>query len=329
MSGKAGGNLQAFTALVDAMREATRGQTLREIIEHMLQASGLVDFYKTDKEGKDRLENLDELVNAAEAFVTQEGFGKNAVALPVDEHGGAETIAALEQTPDAETGEIMSPLAAFLTHASLEAGDNQAQAGQDALQLMTVHSAKGLEFDAVFITGLEEGLFPHENSVSDLDGLEEERRLMYVAITRARKRLYLSFSQTRMLHGQTRYNVKSRFFDELPEAALKWITPRNQGFGSGYAREYQAAWARGSGLNSIVGAGRVEPRPSSVVQPGGPKTTSSHGLRTGQSVFHTKFGEGVIVTLEGAGDDARAQINFGRHGMKWLALSVAKLTPVN
>jgi len=329
LSGKAGGNLQAFTALVDAMREATRGQTLREIIEHMLQASGLVDFYKTDKEGKDRLENLDELVNAAEAFVTQEGFGKNAVALPVDEHGGAETIAALEQTPDAETGEIMSPLAAFLTHASLEAGDNQAQAGQDALQLMTVHSAKGLEFDAVFITGLEEGLFPHENSVSDLDGLEEERRLMYVAITRARKRLYLSFSQTRMLHGQTRYNVKSRFFDELPEAALRWITPRNQGFGSGYAREYQAAWARGSGLNSIVGAGRVEPRPSSVVQPGGPKTTSSHGLRTGQSVFHTKFGEGVIVTLEGGGDDARAQINFGRHGMKWLALSVAKLTPVN
>jgi len=329
LSGKAGGNLQAFTALVDAMREATRGQTLREIIEHMLHASGLVDFYKTDKEGKDRLENLDELVNAAEAFVTQEGFGKNAVALPVDEHGGAETIAALEQTPDAETGEIMSPLAAFLTHASLEAGDNQAQAGQDALQLMTVHSAKGLEFDAVFITGLEEGLFPHENSVSDIDGLEEERRLMYVAITRARKRLYLSFSQTRMLHGQTRYNVKSRFFDELPEAALKWITPRNQGFGSGFAREYQAAWARGSGLNSIVGAGRVEPRPQSVAQPGGPKTTSSHGLRTGQGVFHNKFGEGVIVTLEGAGDDARAQINFGRHGMKWLALSVAKLTPVN
>jgi DNA helicase-2/ATP-dependent DNA helicase PcrA len=328
LSGKAGGNLQGFTALVDAMREATRGQTLREIIEHMLHASGLIDFYKTDKEGKDRLENLDELVNAAEAFVTQEGFGKNAVALPVDEHGGAETIAALEQTPDAETGEIMSPLAAFLTHASLEAGDNQAQAGQDALQLMTVHSAKGLEFDAVFITGLEEGLFPHENSVSDIDGLEEERRLMYVAITRARKRLYLSFSQTRMLHGQTRYNVKSRFFDELPEAALKWITPRNQGFGSGFAREYQAAWARGSGLNSIVGAGRVEPRPQSVAQPGGPKTTSSHGLRTGQGVFHTKFGEGVIVTLEGAGDDARAQINFGRHGMKWLALSVAKLTPV-
>src|SRR5512134_1873134 len=188
VAGKGGANLQAFVALIDAMRDATKGLTLREIMEHMLHASGLVDFYKTDKEGKDRIENLDELVNAAEAFVTQEGFGKEAVALPVDEQA-----AALQ--PDADTGEIVSPLAAFLTHAALEAGDNQAQAGADAIQLMTVHSAKGLEFDAVFITGLEEGLFPHENSLSDADGLEEERRLMYVAITRARKRLYISFSQ--------------------------------------------------------------------------------------------------------------------------------------
>ena len=332
LSGKGGGNLQAFVALVDAMRDATHGLTLREIIEHMLDASGLVVFYKTDKEGADRLENLAELVNAAEAFVTQEGFGKDAVALPVDEHAGnlsegvPTAVAAVDLIPDADTGEIMSPLAAFLTHASLEAGDNQAQAGQDAIQLMTVHSAKGLEFDCVFITGLEEGLFPHENSAADLDGLEEERRLMYVAITRARKRLYLSFSQTRMLHGQTRYNIKSRFFDELPDAALKWITPRNQGFGSGFARDYQAAWAKGSGLNSIVGAGNVPARTPAFGA--GPKT-ASHGLRSGQSVFHTKFGEGVIVTLEGHGDDARAQVNFGRHGMKWLALSVAKLTPVN
>ena len=322
---RAARNLQAFVRLIDTMREATRGLTLREIIEHMLHASGLVDFYKTDKEGKDRLENLDELVNAAEAFVTQEGFGRDAVALPVDEQGAT---AAAAQVPDAETGEIMSPLAAFLTHASLEAGDNQAQAGQDAIQLMTVHSAKGLEFDAVFISGLEEGLFPHENSLSDADGLEEERRLMYVAITRARKRLYLSFSQTRLLHGQTRYNIKSRFFDELPEATLKWITPKVQGFGSGFAREYQNAWSRGSGLGSIVGAGRVEPRPANTL-PSGPKTMAAHGLRAGQSVFHGKFGEGVIVTLEGGGEDARAQVNFGRHGMKWLALSVAKLTPVN
>ncbi|HET7527903.1 MAG TPA: UvrD-helicase domain-containing protein [Burkholderiaceae bacterium] len=335
LSGKSGANVRAFNALVDAMREATRGATLRVIIDHVLRASGLIDFYRTEKEGADRIENLEELINAAEAFVTQEGFGKDAVALPLDETAGTiaagvpQAVAAVEVTPDAETGEIVSPLAAFLTHAALEAGDNQAQAGQDAVQLMTVHSAKGLEFDGVFITGLEEGLFPHENSMSDVDGLEEERRLMYVAITRARRRLYLSFSQTRLLHGQTRYHVKSRFLDELPDAALKWLTPRHQGFGSGYAREYQQAWARGSGLGSVIGVGRVDAsapaidaRRSVTPMPSGPS------LRIGQSVFHNKFGEGVIVTLEGQGDDARAQVNFGRHGAKWLALSVAKLTPI-
>ena len=322
--GKAGVNLQAFAALLDGMREATAGLTLRQIIEHVLHQTGLLEFYKTDKEGQDRIENLEELVNAAESFVTQEGFGKDAVALPVDEQA---TVGGAPATPDADTGEIMSPLAAFLTHASLEAGDNQAQAGQDAIQLMTVHSAKGLEFDAVFITGIEEGLFPHEQCLSDADGVEEERRLMYVAITRARKRLYLSFSQTRMLHGQTRYNVKSRFFDELPEASLKWITPRSQGFGSGYAREYQQAWQRGSGLSGIVGAGRVEAPPP--MRPSAASTQASHGLRVGQAVFHTKFGEGIVTTLEGLGADARAQVQFGRHGSKWLALAIARLTPVD
>ncbi|MEP7281891.1 MAG: 3'-5' exonuclease, partial [Rubrivivax sp.] len=329
--GRGGAALAAFVERIDALREATRGLTLREIIVRMLDASGLVDFYRTDKEGQDRIENLEELVNAAEGFVTQEGFGKDAVALPVDEQAPADNGPGA--TPDAETGEIMSPLAAFLTHASLEAGDNQAQAGADAVQLMTVHSAKGLEFDAVVISGLEEGLFPHENSLSDADGVEEERRLMYVAITRARQRLYLSFSQTRLLHGQTRYNVKSRFFDELPDASLKWLTPRQQGFGSGYAREYQQAWARGSGLGGIVGAGRVPGRAplSAPVEPPMPAAMvrDRHGLRVGQYVFHTKFGEGVVLTLEGAGADARAQVRFGRHGAKWLALAIAKLTPID
>jgi DNA helicase-2/ATP-dependent DNA helicase PcrA len=321
--GKGGSNLAGFVALVDTMRAATQGLTLRKIIEHVLQLSGLLDFYKTDKEGAERIENLEELINAAESFVTQEGFGKDAVALPTDELATQAPPDAL----DADTGEITSPLAAFLTHASLEAGDNQAQAGSDAVQLMTVHTAKGLEFDAVFISGLEEGLFPHEQSLNDADGVEEERRLMYVAITRARKRLYLSYCQTRMLHGQMRYNVKSRFFDEIPEGTLKWLTPRHQGFGSGYAREYQQAWARGSGLSGIVGAGRVEraPAPPPLPSPAG----AEHGLRVGQTVFHTKFGEGVIHVLEGRGPDARAQVHFGRHGTKWLALGIAKLTPVD
>ncbi len=330
VAGKAGGNLQGFVKLIEMLRDGTKGLTLREIIDQVLQHSGLLEFYKTDKEGQDRVENLQELVNAAESFVTQEGFGKDAVALPVDEQGAA-AGGGPAPAPDAETGEIMSPLAAFLTHASLEAGDNQAQAGADAIQLMTVHSAKGLEFDAVFITGIEEGLFPHEQSLNDADGVEEERRLMYVAITRARKRLYLSFSQTRMLHGQTRYNVKSRFIDELPESALKWITPRNQGFGSGFSRDYQQAWQRGSGLGSIIGAGRVEPRVNvNTPLPAAMAAAQTvAGFRTGQTVFHTKFGEGVITTLEGQGADARAQVQFGRHGSKWLALAIAKLTPVD
>ncbi|HOM15651.1 MAG TPA: 3'-5' exonuclease, partial [Rubrivivax sp.] len=338
LPGKAAAKLQGFVAQIDAMRAATAGCTLREIIVHVLEASGLLDHYRNEREGAERIENLDELVNAAEAFVTQEGFGKDAVAMHADEladpsllGGGIEGGGAIPGvSPDPGSGEIMSPLAAFLTHAALEAGDNQAQAGQDAVQLMTVHSAKGLEFDAVFITGLEEGLFPHENALSDAGGLEEERRLMYVAITRARARLYLSFSQTRLLHGQTRCHVKSRFVDELPDGTLKWLSPRHGGFGSGHARAYQDAWSRGHGLGSIVGAGDVAPPLPAAAAPA-PRMGAAQGsgLRAGQSVFHAKFGEGVVLTLEGRGADARAHINFARHGSKWLALSVAKLTAID
>ncbi|RYX95212.1 MAG: DNA helicase II [Comamonadaceae bacterium] len=359
--GKAGANLGAFVAKLDVLREQTAGLTLREIIELVLQHSDLEAHYKLEKEGQDRLENLAELVNAAESFVSQEGFGRDAVALPVDELGPRRAGGVIGQSPasqgidpdapvldealpemlapDAETGETLSPLAAFLTHAALESGDNQAQAGQDAVQLMTVHSSKGLEFDCVFITGLEDGIFPHENSLSDRGGIEEERRLMYVAITRARKRLYLSHSQTRMLHGQTRYNLKSRFFDELPEAALKWITPKNQGFASGLGM----GGGGGGGWNSQGGAGgsnRGDWASSVFASKSGAaerfanppvppqKNAPSHGLKSGMQVFHAKFGEGKVLMLEGSGDDARAQINFPRHGVKWLALSVAKLTVV-
>lgn len=345
-TGKAGANLAAFVAKIDKMRAETEGLTLREIIDVMLQQSGLIDHYRSERDGADRIENLEELVNAAESFVTQEGFGRDAVALPVDELGTVLRQSPASQgldpslpevnepapdyvPPDAETGETLSPLAAFLTHAALESGDNQAQAGQEAVQLMTVHAAKGLEFDAVFVTGLEEGLFPSERSLADYEGLEEERRLMYVAITRARKRLYLSYSQTRLLHGQTRYNVKSRFFDELPEHTLKWLTPKNQNFGGsafGYGMGYPTSRSGSSGSGYSGGYGRSETfaSPPVPVQ----KATPDHGLRPGMQVFHAKFGEGTVLTLEGSGTDARAQINFPRHGQKWLALSVAKLTPV-
>ena len=304
--GKAGANLAAFGALLAALREATRRTTLRESVEQVLEASGLRAHYGADREGAERLENLDELVNAAEAYVSQEGFGRDALALPLDELAAA---AGAPVVPDAETGEIVSPLAAFLAHAALEAGEHQAQAGADAVQLMTVHAAKGLEFDAVFVTGLEEGLFPHANALADADGIEEERRLMYVALTRARRRLYLSYSQTRLLHGQTRYHLPSRFLDELPAAALKWLTPR-----AGRAPALAAApW--------VTAAPAAAPRP--------PTSADGHALRVGQGVFHAKFGEGVVLTLEGAGADARAQVRFGRHGSKWLALAVARLTPVD
>ena len=168
---------------------------------------------------------------------------------------------------------------------------------------MTVHSAKGLEFSAVFVSGLEEGLFPHEQSRNEDGGLEEERRLMYVAITRARTRLYLSFAQTRLLHGQTRYNVASRFFGEMPGGILKWLTPR-----IGATKFDELAWEA----------------PKKKMPASG--TSAGTLYRIGQSVTHPKFGQGVIVSAEGSGSDARLQVNFGRQGMKWLALEFAKLT---
>ena len=372
--------IEQFFPDADAATQGVRAAIIELVLEH----SGLVDHYRNEREGADRVENLEELASAAESFVTQEGFGRDAVALPLDEHRGAGSLAqspvsqgldpsaplldlplAGQSTggspgssdplaPDAETGETLSPLAAFLTHAALEAGDNQAQAGQDAVQLMTVHAAKGLEFDCVFVSGLEEGLFPSERSMADHEGLEEERRLMYVAITRARKRLYLSYSQTRLLHGQTRYNVRSRFFDELPEHALKWLTPKHQGFagaglgqgggfggglgqrasyGGGYGGGYAGGGSGGGQGRSWQGgaqAGTRDADSSRFASPPVPvrKAEPAHGLRVGMQVFHNKFGEGALLALEGAGDDARAQVKFGRHGVKWLALSVAKLTPV-
>jgi DNA helicase-2/ATP-dependent DNA helicase PcrA len=344
VAGKAGANLSAFVAKIDVLREQTQGQNLRQIIELLLDHSGLITHYQGEREGQDRIENLQELVNAAESFVTQEGFGRDAVALPIDEHGEPLTADGnadanegelmRQSTPqtmvNADTGETLSPLAAFLTHAALESGDNQAQAGQDAIQLMTVHASKGLEFDCVFITGMEEGLFPHENSMNDFDGLEEERRLMYVAITRARKRLYLSHSQTRMLHGQTRYNLKSRFFEELPEHAMKWITPARSAFADAMPSR-RDAWQNNNGWqNNAWGGGAataVAPKP--VPQRAAPVTSGPNSwVRSGVQVFHAKFGEGAVVSIEGVGDDARAQVNFPRHGTKWLALSVAKLTQV-
>ena len=319
VGGRGGSSLQGFAELVQRMRAACESLSLPETVRLVLDDSGLLDHYRGERDGQDRVENLEELVNAAAAFVTQEGFGLDARAMleqPLgsqaapDEQAGQLADAGI----DPATGETLSPLAAFLAHASLEAGDNQAQAGQDAVQMMTVHAAKGLEFDVVFITGLEEGLFPHENALNEADGIEEERRLMYVAITRARKRLYISHAQTRILHGQTRYKLPSRFLEELPQEALKWLSPRQGGFGVGG----MLGQAVRAGVDATALAPSTPPPPA---VPG--------GLRVGQAVFHNRFGEGVVLSLEGRGEDARAHVRFHRHGTKWLALAVARLTPVD
>ena len=186
---------------------------------------------------------------------------------------------------------------------------------------MTVHAAKGLEFNAVFVSGLEEGLFPHENSLYERGGLEEERRLMYVAITRARERLYLSFAQSRMLHGQVRYHLRSRFFDELPEGLLKWLSVN-----SAAAR----AEGRRSGADggSMASAGAGNAARSSARSPAAGGNSLPAGFRIGQNVRHARFGSGVVLAAEGSGNDAKIQINFADVGKKWLLLSVAKLEPL-
>ncbi len=279
LTGKAGQTVGAFIRLIESLRQETQNLPLPEVVEHIVDKSGLAQHYRTEKEGQERLENLDELINAAATFVDDEG----AIG-----EGGA--------------------LASFLAHASLEAGEHQAGDGQEAVQLMSVHAAKGLEFDVVFITGLEQGLFPHENAVvQGREGLEEERRLMYVAVTRARKRLYVSCAQTRMLHGQTRYCIPSAFLDEIPQGLLLKLNKR---------AEAAAAPVFGS-----AGGGHGSRPPSAEPAAG--------GLRIGQTVEHARFGVGVIVATEGRGADARVQVNFGGGaGMKWLALEYAKLTPV-
>jgi DNA helicase-2/ATP-dependent DNA helicase PcrA len=274
LGGKAGASIGAFLDLIRAMQDTCEGLPLPEQIEHMLAQSGLLAHYQAEKDGADRVDNLNELVNAAVGFVNE-----------------------IED----------DSLVAFLTHAALEAGEHQAGEGSDALQLMTVHAAKGLEFHAVFLSGLEEGLFPHDNARNEADGVEEERRLMYVAITRARRRLYLSLAQSRMLHGQFRYGLASRFLNEIPENLLKRINPAPKAY---HAPE-KMTWA---------------PQAVPASSPATYGRDSSSPWHVGQNVAHAKFGSGVIVNCEGVGADARVQVKFRNAGVKWLALEYAKLT---
>jgi DNA helicase-2/ATP-dependent DNA helicase PcrA len=236
------------------------------------------------------------LVNAAAAFVQEAG-----------------TMAAGDGEDVAQDS-----LTTFLAHAALEAGDTQTAEGRPALQLMTVHAAKGLEFHTVFVTGLEEGLFPHDNSLNEDGGPQEERRLMYVALTRARERLYLTYAQSRMLHGQTRYGVASRFFDEIPSKLLLWLSHQPSARMDYGVQEQKFATTPATSRTAL----RANPQPR-LVSP----VVATHGFRVGQNVRHDKFGLGIIVNAEGNGGDARLQVNFRDVGVKWLSLEYAKLAP--
>ena len=317
VGGRSGSAIAQFIGLIDSLRKSAETLTLPELIEETLDKTRLKDHYTAEKDGQDRLENLNELINAAALFADDFEHG-------LEPAGESQEDVAGVGTPEQQI------LAAFLSHASLEAGEREAAAGQDALQLMTVHSAKGLEFSAVFLSGLEEGLFPHENSMLEDGGIEEERRLMYVAITRARKRLYLSYAGSRMLHGQPRYGIVSRFVEEVPPALCKWIVlPERQFENRGQNRlfrgDHAPGWSAGGGrapaadpdrYRNVTRAGFERQRPDELP------------FSIGQNVRHAKFGDGVVIDFEGRGLDARVQVRFSAEGTKWLALQYAKLTAV-
>jgi DNA helicase-2/ATP-dependent DNA helicase PcrA len=282
LAARAKNALKGFLARVDAMARTFAGATaadpdagaaltLAEQIDHAIQSTGLRDFYERDSRGnaESRVENLDELVNVASRF---------------------------EPTQD-DIDAGLSELAAFLSHAALEAGEGQGEAGDDCVQLMTLHSAKGLEFPTVFLVGLEEGLFPSQRSSEEEGRLEEERRLAYVGITRARELLVASYAESRRLHGVEMLARPSRFLGEIPAELLDEVRPR-----------VKVSW------------------PGRAAAP--PLADDGIALKLGQHVRHPSFGDGIVVAAEGAGAHTRIQVNFADAGAKWLVLAYANLTPL-
>ena len=264
--------LQVFMALIDKLAREVQGLELHEQVDHIIQMSGLIEHFKKEKgeRGEGRIENLLELVSAARGF-----------------------------SPETEAESELSPLESFLAHAVLESGEGQADPYDDCVQMMTLHSAKGLEFPVVFLAGMEDGLFPHQRSVADLAGLEEERRLAYVGMTRAMRQLYLTYAEQRRLYGVDTYGQPSRFISELPADLVEEIRPRLQ-----------------------------VSRPVFVRRSNSLEESPSAGMRMGSRVRHSKFGDGVVLNFEGNGPHARIQVNFEGQGTKWLMLSYANLVRV-
>jgi DNA helicase-2/ATP-dependent DNA helicase PcrA len=274
LPGRAARAVYEFLALVEAMDRDSRGLPLHEQVDHVIQRSGLIEHFRkeTQDRAEARIENLEELVSAARSYDASE-------AGPADD---------------------MPPLDAFLAHAALESGDTGGGDWDDCVQLMTMHSAKGLEFPVVFLAGMEDGLFPHRRTLEDPDGLEEERRLCYVGATRAMSELYLTYAEQRRLHGVDNIGQPSRFIREIPQELVEEVRPRIRVSRPIYQRTH-AGTARGT-----------------VDDPAQP-------VRLGQRVRHGKFGEGVVLNCEGSGAHARVQVNFSSHGAKWLVMSYANL----
>ncbi len=262
---RAANAVQGFVDLVNALEADTDELALEEQAEHAIEVSGLMAFHRNEKgeRGQARAENLEELVSACRVF-----------------------------EPENEEDPVLQQ---FLSSAALDAGEQQASEHEDSVQMMTLHSAKGLEFPRVYITGLEEDLFPHQRSVDEPGQLEEERRLCYVGITRAMQHLTLSYAEVRRLHGQESFNAPSRFLREIPAECIHEVRVKNQ----------------------VVRPAQLTSMPE-----------SEGGLSLGQQVVHPKFGEGVVTCIEGQGKNARIQVHFSGAGSKWLILQMARLEPV-
>ena len=276
LSGRAASALNGFVELLENLAAKAPGMPLHLMTQTVIEQTGLLTFHKEEKgeKGQTRAENLEELVSAARAF----------------ENSAEE--------------EDLSPLQAFLGHASLEAGETQAADHEDSIQLMTLHSAKGLEFPKVFLVGMEEGLFPHKMSLEEPGRLEEERRLAYVGITRAMQHLVLSYAETRRLYGSETFNKVSRFVREIPPALIQEVRLSNS-----VQRPFGSTRSTGMGNSNLFAGSDI------------PDT----GFHLGQAVRHSLFGDGVILNFEGSGAQARVQVNFASEGSKWLMLGYAKL----
>ena len=262
--------LRDFMQLIDMLSRQVVGLELSEQVDHVIQNSGLIEHFKKERgeRGEGRVENLLELVSAAKGF-----------------------------SPEGETD--LQPLESFLAHAVLESGEGQADPYADCVQMMTLHTAKGLEFPVVFLAGMEDGLFPHQRSIADLASLEEERRLCYVGATRAMRQLYITYAEQRRLYGVDQFGQPSRFISELPAELVEELRPRLQ-----------------------------VSRPAFAKRPGVLEETPGHAMRMGSRVRHAKFGDGVVLNFEGNGPQARVQVNFEAQGTKWLMLSYANLVRV-